>query len=166
MVGLKTWVERLIEEYNDGKNQLESHLHKLDLQDPDREDPQVERDRELVSGMIADMHYAIDWMRSGRRPGSRRGTEIKDAYSRAILLDMDLLPANDEEPEPELSVTMEQKRALVRVLMKLSKRERQCYLLHTAQGLSLAEIGKEMKLSKAAVQKYVDRAKSKVGQAV
>nr|WP_281067870.1 sigma factor-like helix-turn-helix DNA-binding protein [Cohnella thailandensis] len=76
---------------------------------------------------------------------------------------MDLLPKQQVERQ-ELQVTEEQKVRLVRILMKLSARERQCFLLHTAHGMSLADIAEELKLKKRSVQYYVDNAKSKVAQ--
>lgn len=160
------WVSRLKKEYASGKRELEKYRATLakkkawDCTEQDRQEITV------VDGMIADLNYAIEWMRSGRRPNSSRGVDIKDAYSRSILMNMDLLPAAAKEPERELSVTQEQKQALVSILMKLSPRERQCYLLHMAQGMSFAEIGRELKLTKRSVQEYVSRAKSKTGQEI
>ena len=48
------------------------------------------------------------------------------------------------------------------ILLCLSHRERQCYLLHMAEGWSLQEIADELKISKSTVQKYVERAKNKI----
>ena len=74
---------------------------------------------------------------------------------------MDLFPTQAADPAGSLS--NDQKRKVVDVLLKLSPRERQCYILHVAYGLSYAEIALEMKVSKASVQKFVERAKVKTG---
>lgn len=163
-----TWVKERLREYNKGKRTLERYRATL-IRDDQKDQTQDElAEIDTVSGMIADMSYAIEWMRTGRRPHSRRGVEIKDAYSRAILMDMDLLPVMTAEPEPEqeLNITDRQKRDMARILLRLSERERQCFLLHAVQGLSFAEIAKEIKISKGTVQDYVERAKSKVQEEV
>jgi RNA polymerase sigma-70 factor (ECF subfamily) len=157
-----TWVKDRLREYAKGKRDLEKYRDSLIGDESDDMTDEVREEVEIVSGMISDMNYAIEWMRSGRRPNSRRGIEIHDAYSRSIMMDMDLLPRT--EPEPEMAVSIERKRELVRILLKLSAREQQCYLLHTAHGMSFADISKEIHLSKASVQRYVDRARAKVGQ--
>lgn len=157
------WVRERLREYAKGKRTLEKY--RASLIKPENEQSEDEQTEiELVSSMISDMNYAMDWMRTGRKPYSRRGIDIHDAYSRAMLMDMDLIPA--AKPDPPVYVSVEQKKELVQILMTLSARELQCYLLHMAQGLSYAEIGRELKLTKRTVQYYVDKARAKVGQAV
>ncbi|MFC5468427.1 sigma factor-like helix-turn-helix DNA-binding protein [Cohnella suwonensis] len=163
-----TWVKKLKREYSEGKRQLVAYRDSLrQLTDRDDESflsPEHQKELAVVEGMIADMNYAIEWMRTGRQPNRRRGVDIRDAYKRSILMDMDLLPA--APPEQETRITIAQKQAAVRVLMMLSPRELECYLLHMSNGLSLAEIAKEMKVTKRSVQDYIDRAKTKVAQAI
>lgn len=161
-----TWVKERLREYNKGKRTLERYRATLIRDDPKDQTQDELAEIDTVSGMISDMSFAIEWMRTGRRPRSRRGVEIRDAYSRAILMDMDLLPVMTAEPKQEMNFTDRQKRDMARILLRLSDRERQCFLLHAVQGLSFAEIGKEMKLSRTAVQSYVERAKSKVQQGI
>ncbi|MFC5532369.1 sigma factor-like helix-turn-helix DNA-binding protein [Cohnella yongneupensis] len=154
-----TWVKALIKDYHKSRSIMIKYRDSLD---PDAEWQEVR----LVNETIAGMNYAIEWMRSGRQPNTSRGIDIRDAYKRSILMDMDLLPSTPPEQEQEQRITTEQKQAAVKVLMKLSPRELECYLLHKSNGLSLADIGKELKLSKRVVQQYVDRAKAKVAQAI
>lgn len=158
---MTTWVQERKKEYAEGKRKLEQYRDTLSRS---VHSPDDMHELTVVEDMIADMNYAIEWMRTGRQPNTRRGVDIKDAYKRSILMDMDLLPT--PEPEEELSITIAQKQAAVKVLMKLSPRELECYLLHASNGLSFSEIGDELNLTKAAVQKYIDRAKSKVQQAI
>lgn len=155
-----TWVKERLREYRQQRRYLVRYRDKLQTDDPDQPDIST------VSGMIADMNYAIEWMRTGRRPRSRRGVEIRDAYSRAILMDMDLLPVLQPEPDEPLRISEKRKRELVEILMRLSERERQCFLLHAVDGLSYAEIAAELGIKKATVQYYVERAKSKVAQGI
>jgi RNA polymerase sigma factor (sigma-70 family) len=153
---MQLWVEKLLGEYNQGRNQLLKYRDRLDLGDK----LQLEESL-IVDGMISDMNYSIDWLRRGRRPGDMHGADRKDAYRRTDLFDMDLFPSLDIMPEED-TLTDDRKRKVVEVLLQLSKRERQCYMLHMVQGMSLADIALELKLKKASVQQFVARAKSKV----
>ncbi|TFE30822.1 sigma factor-like helix-turn-helix DNA-binding protein [Cohnella luojiensis] len=155
-----TWVKERKREYAAGKRQLEQYRDKLLTVDPE----EVAEELTIVEGMIADMNYSLEWMRTGRQPNTRRGVDIKDAYKRSILMDMDLMPT--PEPEEEITITITQKQAAVRILMKLSPRELECYLLNMSNGLSERAIAKELKLSRTTVQKNIQRAKSKVLQEV
>lgn len=150
-----TWVKALIKDYRKSRSKVISYRDSID--------PLAEWEtvKELNS-MIADMSYAIEWMRTGRQPYTRRGVDVRDAYKRSMLMDMDLLPSTP--PEQEMRITEQQKAAAAKVLMLLSPRELECYLLHVSNGLSLAEVGKATKLSKRSVQEYVLRAKTKVSQ--
>ncbi|MFD0675164.1 sigma factor-like helix-turn-helix DNA-binding protein [Cohnella sp. GCM10027633] len=156
-----TWVTELQREYIAGRRKLDKYREKLMAEDPSDE---VLRELAVVKSMIADMNYAIEWMRTGRQPNAGRGADIRDAYKRSMLMDMDLLP--NAPPAQESRITEAQKAEVARILLKLSHRELQCYLLHVSQGLSFAEIGKELKLTKSSVQQFVTRAKSKVAQAI
>jgi positive control factor len=157
---LKTWVDNIKEEYNLSKKVLEEYREKLDLDNPkDKEDDMI------VGEMISDMKYALDWLNRGRRPGNRRGADKRSVYQRRALLDMDLFPSIDLRPN-QVYLNNEQKSTLIETLITFSDRERQCYLLHMAQGWSLQEIADELNLKKRTVQQYVDRAKEKVRKKV
>ena len=156
-----SWATRLIREYSEGYNQLLDYRRTLDHSNDSHN-----MEHKLVGGMLSDMQYAIDWMRQGRRPVTKRTGHSSDAYRYAQLRDMEMFPSIQLEPEREPDITEEQKKLLVRVLLTLSPRERQCYLLHMAQGMSIGEIANELKFSKAAAQIYINRAKTKVQQAI
>lgn len=64
--------------------------------------------------------------------------------------------------DKEIHLTDEQKQTLLQIFSDLSIRERQCYLMHIAEGLSMSRIAKEVNITKASVQAYINRAKSKV----
>jgi len=159
-----TWVKARKKEYAEGVRNLMKYRDSLTRLDLREQTPEELQEISIVEGMISDMNYAIEWMRTGRQPHTRRGVDIKDAYKRSILMDMDLIP--NKQPEQEQRITDVQKQAVVKIMMKLSPRELECYLLHVSNGLSLAEIADELKIKKRSVQDYVDRAKSKVAQAV
>lgn len=150
------WVERLIVQYTVGKKELEGYRETLDTNNPD-----YEKNNEIIGGMISDMQYALDWMRIGRRPGARRGIDRQSIYQRTVLLDSEIFPSLQVEAIPG-ELTEEEKRRVTDVLCTLSYRERHCFILNVSYGLSYNEIAGEMKLTKASVQHYVNRAKKKI----
>lgn len=45
-----------------------------------------EEDKKTVSGMISNLQYAFDWLKTGREPGNRRGIERWAGYQREVLV--------------------------------------------------------------------------------
>lgn len=155
---MNMWVDRLVSEYEAGRKELAKKKGKLNTEFiSDRED------KKHINSMINDMSESIEWMKTGRRPGNLRGIDKRSAYQRRALIDMDLFPSLDIQPE-EKEISEEQKCLLVNILVELSHRERQCYLLHMAQGYSMREVAEELKVSKASVQKFIERAKNKINR--
>jgi len=116
----------------------------------DRTDLYEAEDAKTVSGMLSDMRYSLDWMRRGRRPGSRRGAERRDIYRRRELL------AGTTE------LTEDEKRRLIDCVAVMTERELTCWLLHMAHGLTFQEIGDRLGVSRYTVRVFVERAKAKV----
>jgi RNA polymerase sigma factor (sigma-70 family) len=155
---VQLWVDKLILEYADKRKQLAAYRDLLD-----RDDIQNREELRIVNGMISDLNFGMQWMRTGRCPSGYRGAESGDAYRYADLMeDMDLLQLMVPEEEPEAEIDPERKKILVHILLKMSVRERQCYLLHTAKGLSYTEIGDRMGINRFTVRTFIKRAKSKV----
>lgn len=152
---MDNWVDKLIIEYEEGRKDLYELKNRLGVSELDK------LDRTQINSMINDMAYSIEWMKRGRRPGNLRGVDKRSAYQRRVLLDMDLFPSWDIEPE-QRKLTEKEKKVVYEVLLLLSHRERQCYLLHMAQGWTMQEIADELKITKSSVQKYVERAKKKI----
>lgn len=146
---MKTWVDELIDQYTSGVRGLEAYRDSLDRSDIYEAD-----ESKTVSGMLSDMRYALDWMRRGRRPGSRRGAERRDIYRRRELL------AGTTE------LTEDEKRRLIDCVAVMTERELTCWLLHMAHGLTQNEIADRLKVSRASVRMYLDRAKRKVEERI
>jgi positive control factor len=149
------WADKLTNEYEQGRREL--HTMKSHLGDSEFD----KQDKSQINSMISEMTFALDWMKVGRRPGNMRGIDKRAAYQRRSLVDVELLPSLDIEPEPR-ELGESEKQALVNILVDLSHRERQCYLLHMAQGWSMQEIADELNIKKPSVQKFIDRAKNKI----
>lgn len=150
------WADKLIGEYEVGRKGLTTMKNELNT-----EIVEDKQDRKQINSMINDMSHSIEWMKKGRRPGNLRGIDRRSAYQRQVLVDVDLFPSLDIEPE-EREIQEEEKRALYNILLDLSHRERQCFLLYQAQGFSMQEIAYELNIKKPTVQKFIDRAKNKI----
>jgi len=138
-------ITELIEQYTAGVRYLSQYHRSLDRSNPDEAD-----EARTVSGMLSDMRYSLDWMRRGRRPGSRKGAERRDIYRRRELIAR-MEPMTDEE-----------RQRLIDCVAVMTERELTCWLLHMAHGLTFQEIGDRLGLSRRTVQQYVERARKKV----
>ncbi|WP_242694940.1 sigma factor-like helix-turn-helix DNA-binding protein [Pseudogracilibacillus auburnensis] len=56
----------------------------------------------------------------------------------------------------------DREKAIFRFLGDFSQRERQCFLMHTVQNISMGKIAEELNISKGTVQKYIERAREKI----
>lgn len=142
-------IAELIVQYSDGIRHLDSYRRSLNRDNPDEAD-----EARTVSGMLSDMRYALDWMRRGRRPGSRRGAERRDIYRRRELL---------ASAEP---LTEDERQRLIDCVAVMTERELTCWLLHMAHGLTYSQISDRLGVSRASVQRFVERARDKVQRAI
>lgn len=176
---MNNWADRLIIQYENGrkglsemKNDVVSNIEHLTGEKPNEIDLETKEqinlykeDRKQINSMIRDMSYCIDWLKTGKEPGSLRGIDRRSIYQRRVLADMDLFPSLDIHPEDE-ELTNDDKQAIYNILSSLSVRERQCFILHNAYQLSMSEVGNELNISKSTVQKYIDRAKEKINKRI
>ncbi|MBM7715458.1 RNA polymerase sigma-70 factor (ECF subfamily) [Bacillus thermophilus] len=120
--------------------------------------------------MIDDMDFAIEWLETGWQPGTYRGVDKKTIYQIRSLECMDSIPDITEQledaTERKSKMTREEKVILADILSSFSLRERQCYILHVAHGMSWAAISHELGISKSTVQAYIKRARNKVGKRI
>lgn len=156
---MDNWADRLIQEYTEGKKELNT----LKERSIDAEDVKQ------INSMIDSMSYSIDWMTSGRQPGTYRGVDKRGIYQRQFIQTIECIPDITEQLEAEpkqLYMTREEKIILADILTSLSHRERHCYIMYISQGLSMSRIAEDIGVSKATVQSYINRAKSKVKERV
>ena len=115
----------------------------------------------LITEMISDMEYAIEWMKTGQRPNQvSRSQESKSAYDRCTLINLDLFPCLEIKPSEEL--TLEKKKAVMQVLNVLTERQLTCFLLYAAHMRSMEEIAEELNIKKATVQDHIETARKKI----
>lgn len=162
------WADKLIQEYTGGRQELKKRADQID-----RNNPFEMNDLKQINSMIESMTFSLDWMTTGKQPGTYRGVDEKAVYQRRSYENIDLIPDIERElresndiNKKHLHMTSEEKIILADIFASFSLRERQCYILHMAQGLSWSEIADELGISKSTVQTHITRARSKVQQRI
>lgn len=125
-------------------------------------------DKKVISGMVSDCEYVIEWLSTGRRPGNKRGIERRAAYQNEKLMDpvrMQSFASRSTAGSPS-NLSDWERFQLEDALSTLSPRERECYTLAHGECFSYAEIGMMLFISKASVQDYVERAQKKITEAL
>lgn len=153
---MSTWVDTVKRELAVDKRNLEAYRKTLDTTNLHAA---VESD--IVGEIISDMHFALECIRRGRSPWSRRGAEQRDVYQRTELASMFPSIAPDIQ-----ELTNEDKHKIIDILVSLSNRERACFLMHMTKGLTYADIAFKLDVSRTSVQKFVERARNKVQQRI
>ncbi|PKH09848.1 sigma factor-like helix-turn-helix DNA-binding protein [Planomicrobium sp. MB-3u-38] len=157
---MKIWADDLLHEYGIGKKDLERRRDQLD-----RKNFLDKQDLTQINSMIESMAYSMEWMETGRQPGTYKGIDIKSIYQKRSFESMDIIPDITEQLEEgpkQLYMTAEEKIILADIFASFSFRERQCYILHEASGISMGTIAQELGLSKGSVQYYIQQARKKV----
>lgn len=152
------WVDDLIHEYTHYKKEL----HKL------KTEALSELDATYINSMIEEMEYAIQWMETGRNPNSYRGMDKKGVYQMNALAGVwDCIPDITEQIDTSrkhLFLTPREKESLSKIFATLSLRERECYIMHIGQRLTIEAIANELGVSRGTVQMYIKRAKAKINE--
>lgn len=160
------WADKLIHEYTGGRQELRKRANQID-----RSNPIEIQDLKQINSMIESMTFSLEWMTTGRQPGTFRGVDEKAVYQRRSYENIDLIPDIAEQLREEndinnkhIFMTKEEKIIMADILSSFSLRERQCYLLHTAQGRTWSSIAEELGISKSTVQQSINRARKKVSE--
>lgn len=121
-------------------------------------------DKKIISGMISDCKYVIEWLSTGRRPGNRRGIERRAGYEREIPLEPARMQrfSNDTTYCTKAELSEDQQALLEFALEPLSRRERECYMLAHGEGFSHATVAEMLGISAGSVSEYIQRAQRKI----
>ncbi|WP_242136632.1 sigma factor-like helix-turn-helix DNA-binding protein [Bacillus cereus group sp. BfR-BA-01360] len=157
-------MKELMKEYRETLKQLEKA----------KEDA-VEADVKVIKEMISDIEYALEWMRTAKQPGAKRGIERRAAYERETACDPLLMqryfrstPTKYEwDKEEKENVISEWERIMLDdALSTLSESEREIYIMFKGYCFSMGEISILMNKSKSTVQTVLRRADEKIGKQI
>lgn len=123
-------------------------------------------ERQIVTGMVRDVEWVMQWLRTGRQPGNRRGIERRSGVQRELLTDPFILQVVMESPshagQRDVVLSKQQQDKLEAALSLLSARERECFELAHGRGFTLSQIAELLSVSKGTVSIYVRRANKKL----
>jgi positive control factor len=135
-----------------------------------------DEDKVVLGGMASDLQYAIEWMRTGRRPGNKRGIERRAAYQRDKLIDplvmqkffrsIDTNPYEWIDQQPISQISENEKERIEDALCVLTNQEKEMYLMSRGHCLTYAQIAEYFKVSKGTVQTTVERAEKKISKRI
>lgn len=102
----------------------------------DSEVKKIKDDLTILNAMISSLKFSIDWMATGRMPGSMRGIDNRAAYDREIPFELNVMQRfsdettvhlyerTEEELEEEQQAHIQKEEISKSILSTLSKRER------------------------------------------
>lgn len=125
-----------------------------------REDEGGKRDASILSSMERDIEFAMEYMVTGYMPQYSEGQ-----YKKVIPVDPQKLLTILKVPKKQeipwyTEILLEEK--IKDALKDLSPQETEAVLLVKGQGFSYGETAAYLKIKKATVQKYVERAYKKI----
>lgn len=160
-------MQDLLKEYKETRRQLK-RAYEARREGEKVLDNQAITERQLLSEMIGDVEYVIEWLETGRRPGNRRGIERRAAYEREKPMDpvrMQAFVARSTAGSP-CNLTEWERFQLEDALSSLTERERECYVLTHGECFSFEETARLLGISKSSVQTHVKRAQEKIRERV
>lgn len=128
-----------------------------------------EHEQRILGSMASDLQYALEWLKTARRPGSRRGVERRAAYQITLPADQHLLQQiiPGPEQEEELPDIGEWNRLLIEDAMStLTSLEKEVYIMARVGCMSYQEIAKSLRIAKSSVQTMMERAELKIKKQV
>ncbi len=140
----------------------------------DRDEKQNDYIKSL-SEIISDLDYSIEWMKTGKRPGLRRGIERRAVYQREKSMDPLLMQKYFQSEKTEYKWDIEEKQDVITswdrerindALSVLTELEQEVYLMSRGQCFSFSDIAKLLKISKSSIQTIVKRADNKIGKRI
>ncbi|ETT55205.1 hypothetical protein BSK66_31195 [Paenibacillus odorifer] len=162
LASLEKELEPLKKKIEDSKDRNERELLRKQMEP-------IKLDKNMMSAIISDLDYSIEWMETGYPPGWRRTIDRRSGAQRTSVWDpawMEYLTAYEvefqQEEEEGRCLQPHEQYAIEDAMHNLSERERQCFVLHHGCGMSLKQISLELDTKKSTVQSYLDRATTKV----
>lgn len=163
---MDNWADELLREYSNNRKELHALKEKLNA-----DDPADEEDIKLINSMIDSMTFSIDWLETGRQPGTYRGMDKQRQYQRQFFESVETIPDIIDQLDIDINdrhieIDTDQKIMLTDLFVSMSHRERECFILHCGHGMSMGRIATKIGVSKATVQSYINRARKKVEEIV
>ncbi|MED1508723.1 sigma-70 family RNA polymerase sigma factor [Bacillus proteolyticus] len=135
-----------------------------------------EEDLKVLTDMISDISYSLEWMKKARRPGNHRGGERLAAYQREracdpLLMQRYFRSMDDnlyewDNHQQEHAIGEWDKIRLEDALSLLTEREKEVYLMSRGYCLTYREIARYLNVTCSTVQSMIERAEKKIARQV
>ncbi|MGG3801776.1 sigma-70 family RNA polymerase sigma factor [Metabacillus fastidiosus] len=121
-------------------------------------------DKKLISSMISDLEFTVEWLEKGRQPGVKRGYDRQDSYKRMLIKDPKIIEtfSNSIIKTSAEEISDIDKERIQDALSVLTNREKEIFILNKVQLYSYEEIAELLKVSKSTVQTNMKRAETKM----
>ncbi|XID91049.1 sigma-70 family RNA polymerase sigma factor [Paenibacillaceae bacterium WGS1546] len=169
----RSWVDQRIKEYEEGKRDIQIYWSQLKRSANKGYSANRAIEISIVGGMISEMAMAIEWMQTGRQPGTYRGIDRRGVYREPFVLDKDLFPSLQEPESKPKRLTNEERDHVIQIIRSLTDPERNCFMLYVVDGVSQRKIADSLGLDRRTVRtniarayKKIENARSQLGQAI
>lgn len=130
---------------------------------------ELQEDKKVINSWISNLQYSIQWLSTGKRPGSTRGIERRSVYQKEILTDAAEIAKIIESGQSlyldeENESTEEQEhfdQVTNSILEILTDKERDIFKM-SINGLAPFEIAKYMDMPYKTVYKSIKRCEEKI----
>lgn len=121
-------------------------------------------DKKLISSMISDLEFTIEWLEKGRQPGAKRGYDRRDSYKRMLIKDPRIINTFSAQlhKEQDGGISEWDIERINDALSVLTNREKEIFLLNKVQLYSYEEIADLLGVAKSTVQTNLKRAENKI----
>ncbi|MED1539108.1 sigma-70 family RNA polymerase sigma factor [Bacillus pseudomycoides] len=152
------------------KDLIEQYIETLEQLERAKETA-TESDLKVINGMIRDIRYALNWMRTAKQPDNKRGIERRAAYQRTTTVDTLLMQRYFRSTETIYEWDREVKESVISewdrikledALSTLTENEKEVYMMYKGNCFSMDKISKTMKVSKGTIQTILRRADQKI----
>lgn len=157
-------MEDLIFEYRRSLKEARKMYNPFKEIDPTKITAKQATDKKLISSMISDLEYTIEWLEKGRQPGAKRGYDRRDSYKRMLIKDPKIIETFSKgiNKESDKEVSSWDIERINDALSVLTNREKEIFLLNKVQLYSYEEIADVLGVSKSTVQTNMKRAENKM----
>lgn len=135
---------------------------------------QYEDDMEIVRSWISNLNYSIEWIRTGKKPDSKRGAERRSAYEREVPFEpywiqrkkdertIDLYNAIENANDEITTESTNQKERVTNDITRSLTERQKTMLTLSANGYSHSEIADLLQVSKGTVDVTIARSRAKI----
>nr|WP_278187292.1 MULTISPECIES: sigma-70 family RNA polymerase sigma factor [Bacillaceae] len=148
------------------KSLREAKRMKADLDNLKKPSLRDEEDKKAIAGMISDLEFALEWMKSGRNPDARRGIDKHGVYltDPAVLDVLPVHPFYKEISQDGTGWNGMNNEIIEDALCTLTVREKDIFLMIKVEGITYEYTAELLGIKKSTVQSHLERAEKKIAQ--